>query len=133
MKGIAFTAFLILFVAKSGWSQTNIDTSNIIRCVFPATPEFPGGLDSLRSYIKKNLRWQNSGYDDSQGRVIVTFIVETNGRLTDIRVLKGLSKEKDIAALCLMKKSPKWNPAIENGKPKRVLYTLPILFTMVAD
>ncbi|MFC0518307.1 energy transducer TonB [Mucilaginibacter angelicae] len=115
-------------IAQAQKGAINPDTLGVIVCVFTTDPEFPGGIDGLRSFIKKKLRWPGKGYDDIEGRVIVTFTVETSGELTNIKVVRGLSSEIDKEAIRLMRKSPKWKPAFQNGKPKRVQYSMPISF-----
>ena len=65
---------------------------------------------------------------DIHGRVIVSFVVEKDGRVTEVRVVKGLSSDVDKEAVRVVSASPKWHPGIQNGKPVRVAYTLPIQF-----
>jgi protein TonB len=115
-------------IAQAQKDAIKPDTSGVIVCVFTTDPEFQGGIDSLQSFFKKNLRWPGKGYNDIEGRVIVTFIVETSGELTNIKVVRGLLSEIDKEAIRLMRKSPKWKPAFQNGKPKRVQYSLPVSF-----
>lgn len=137
MRGILLVFFgCVLAATSSAQAQKNNiipDSSGTIICVFPANTEFPGGIDSFRSYIKRNLRWPGNGYDDHEGRVIVTFIVEKSGKLTHIKVVRGVSPAIDKEAIRLIKNSPKWKPAIENNKPKRVSYSLPIAFNRSED
>lgn len=89
-------------------------------------PQFPGGIDVLRSYVGNNFQTPDVEKDMSV-RIIVSFVVEKDGSMTDIKVLKdpgyGLGKEA-IRVLKSMKK--KWEPGIQNGKPVRSTFTLPI-------
>jgi len=61
-----------------------------------------------------------------KGTITVSFVVERNGELTDVKVLKDLSYGTGQAAINLLKRAKKWNPGIQNGRPVRVAYTLPI-------
>lgn len=121
---------LTLFTSSESFSQSlksenGADTTNIIRCIFEDDPKFPGGQEALVKFLSKNLRHPKNGADIS-GRVILSFIVQTNGRLTDFRIMRGLSPEYDKEAIRVMKKSPKWIPAKQNGKPTAARYTIPI-------
>lgn len=89
-------------------------------------PQFPGGIDVLRSYVGNNFQTPDVDKDMSV-RIIVSFVVEKDGSMTDIKVLKdpgyGLGKEA-VRVLKSMKK--KWEPGIQNGKAVRSTFTLPI-------
>ncbi len=87
-------------------------------------PEFPGGMDKFRNYVAKNFRVPED--QDINGRIIVQFVVERDGSLTDIKVMRDLGHGTKNEAIRLLKNSPKWKPGIQNGKPVRVLYSLPI-------
>ncbi|MFI5160894.1 MAG: energy transducer TonB [Sphingobacteriales bacterium] len=88
-------------------------------------PEFPGGMNAFYKFIRKNL---NQPKDDSQGKVYLSFVIEKDGSITNIQVLRSLSAEANAEAIRVMMKCPKWNPGIQNGKPVRVKYVLPIEF-----
>jgi TonB family protein len=64
------------------------------------------------------------------GRVIVSFVVEKNGDLTDIKVLRGIGGGCDEEAVRVLKTAPSWKPGIQNGRPVRVAYTMPIFFQL---
>ncbi|RYY27512.1 MAG: hypothetical protein EOP41_03790 [Sphingobacteriaceae bacterium] len=87
-------------------------------------PEPPGGGSAFNKYLHKNIK-KPIGV---QGRLIITFVVEQDGSLTEIKVLRGLSKEADEEAIRVLKLSPKWKPSIQNGKVLRSAYTMPITF-----
>jgi len=94
-------------------------------------PEFPGGIERLYRYLGKNLRYPAAAKENNtQGKVFVTFVVEKDGSLTDIRILKSLSPETDAEAIRLMQACPKWSPGIQNGRPVRVQYSMPVSFSL---
>ena len=96
-------------------------------------PKFPGGPEKMFEFIAYNLRWP--GDDDSciQGRVVVSFIVEKDGSLTDVKVIKSLDPAFDKEAVRVVKSMPKWEPGMWRGKPARVKYCIPIKFRLLAD
>jgi protein TonB len=91
-------------------------------------PTFSGGITAYRKFLAQNLKWPNQ--DDAQGRVIVSFFIEKDGRLTGFKVERNLGKEFDAEAIRVLKKSPKWIPAMKNGKAVRLKYAVPINFTL---
>jgi TonB family protein len=103
-----------------------VDVNRIYRSV-ERVPEFPGGIANLLQFFKHNQKIK-TGSDGTSGRVIVSFIVETDGSLTDIKVVRGISTDCDAEALRLLKMSPKWTPGTIGGKPVRVQYTVPVNF-----
>ncbi len=86
-------------------------------------PDFPGGIQKFYNYISNNFRFEEEGVS---GRVIVTFVVEKDGSLTDIKVVRDIGFGSGAEAIRVLKRSPKWIPGEQNGKKVRVLYSLPI-------
>jgi protein TonB len=87
-------------------------------------PEFPGGMDKFYGYVQKNYRAPEE--EGLKGKVYVTFVVEKDGSLTDIKVLRDIGYGTGKEAIRILNKCPRWNPGVQNGKPVRVLYSLPI-------
>jgi len=92
-------------------------------------PQFPGGKEAFSNFLHKNLKWPDTAID-AQGNVIISFFVEKDGRLTDIKVDRGLNKQFDAEALRVINLSPKWIPAMKNNKSIKSKYTVPISFTV---
>jgi len=95
-------------------------------------PEFPGGTDKLYTYLAKNIKYPEQAKKDGvQGKVTLAFNVEKDGTLTDLEVIKGLSKETNEEAIRVMKKAPRWNPAIgKDGHPVKVKYRMAVNFSL---
>lgn len=94
-------------------------------------PEYPGGLAKFYSYIGKNYVYPASARESGiSGRIVMSFIVEKDGSLTDIKVLKDLGMGTGEEATRLLKKTTKWSPGIQNGRKVRVQYTLPIMLNL---
>lgn len=87
-------------------------------------PDFPGGLEKFYKYVMNNYRAPEE--PGLSGKVFVTFVVEKDGSLTDIKVIRDIGFGTGTEAIRVLKKSPRWNPGEQNGKKVRVLYSLPI-------
>ena len=92
-------------------------------------PEYPGGIDSLFKYINSELRYPNNEVD-VQGRVICRFVVEKDGSLNQINVVRSLEKSYDKEVVKLIQNMPKWIPGKHNGKNVNVWFILPINFKL---
>jgi TonB family protein len=92
-------------------------------------PEFRGGSEAFYNYLAKNIRYpKDSKNKRIEGKVYLSFVVDLNGKLTDIKILKGVSPDIDEEAIRLIKNSPSWIPGIQNGRTVRVLYKIHIDF-----
>ncbi|TDE31129.1 MULTISPECIES: energy transducer TonB [Flavobacterium] len=87
-------------------------------------PDFPGGIEKFYKFVGNN--YQTPEEEGLKGKVYVTFVVEKDGTLTDIKVIRDIGYGTGKEAIRVLKKSPRWSPGIQNGKPVRVLYSLPI-------
>ena len=94
-------------------------------------PQFPGGEESRHSFIRENTRYPKTANGKGiQGTVYVTFVVEPNGSLTGIKILRGIGGGCDEEALRVVNVMPKWLPGKQKGKPVRVQLNMPIKFVM---
>ena len=92
---------------------------------------FPGGVSNMNEYIKRNLRYpQQARETGTQGKVFVTFVVEKDGSLTNVKVSRGIEYSLDKEAVRLVKSMPRWNPARRQGKVVRMSYILSIRFDL---
>ncbi|KOP37737.1 energy transducer TonB [Flavobacterium sp. WLB] len=87
-------------------------------------PDFPGGMDKFYKFVGNNYKTPEE--EGLKGKVYVTFVVEKDGSLTDIKVLRDIGYGTGAEAIRVLKKCPKWTPGEQNGKKVRVLYSLPI-------
>ncbi|RZJ99628.1 MAG: energy transducer TonB [Flavobacterium sp.] len=101
-----------------------VEDSNQIYTAVEVKPDFPGGLQKFYDFVGKNYKVPED--EDIKGKVFVQFVVERDGTLTDIKVIRDLGFGTGKEAIRVLKKSPKWKPGIQNGRPVRVLYSLPI-------
>ena len=94
-------------------------------------PEYPGGLPELMKYISMNVHYPEAAMKTgTQGRVVVQFIIEEDGTVSDARVVQRVSDELDAEALRVVNAMPKWTPGRQKGQPVRVKYTLPVTFRL---
>ena len=106
------------------------DTINVYDCV-EQMPSFPGGTQKLKEFIEKNLRYPKELEESCvQGRVIVRFIVERNGKLSNVKVVKSVHPVLDKEALRIVKLMPRWIPGRQNGITVRVKCYIPIIFRL---
>ena len=87
-------------------------------------PDFPGGIEKFYKFVGNN--YQTPEEEGLKGKVYVTFVVEKDGSLTDIKVIRDIGYGTGKEAIRVLKKCPKWTPGEQNGKKVRVLYSLPI-------
>ena len=94
-------------------------------------PQFPGGPNALFEYLSKNIKYPVVAEENGiQGRVIVTFVVERDGSITDVKVAKSVDPSLDKEAMRVVKSMPHWIPGKQNGSAVRVKYTVPVTFRL---
>lgn len=93
--------------------------------------EFPGGQAALMKWLSQNIRYPEAAQqNDIQGRVIVKFVVERDGSISQASIVKGVDKDLDREALRVVKKMPKWQPGKNNGVAVRSYFNLPVTFKL---
>ena len=94
-------------------------------------PQFPGGIQELMKYLQKNIKYPSICQEQGiQGRVIVQFVVEKDGSIADVHVIKAVNPYLDKEAVRVVSTMPKWSPGKQRGKPVRVRFTLPVTFRL---
>lgn len=107
------------------------DESNKVFDVVEQMPSFPGGQGALMQYIANNVRYPvNAQVNGVQGRVVVSLVVETDGSISNVEVVRSVSPELDQEAIRVVSNMPKWIPGKQNGKPIRVRYNVPVSFRL---
>jgi TonB family protein len=101
-------------------------------CSIGEIPEYPGGYDSLVSFVFKHIKYPKSAIRDSiEGRVVIQFIIDTNGRVINERIYKGVRTDIDTLCLSMIRQMPTWTRVGKvEGKPVAVLFNLPLNFTL---
>ena len=99
--------------------------------VVESMPEFPGGRAALMKYLAQNIKYPPYAKEAGiQGRVFINFVVETDGSITNVKVLRGIGGGCDEEAVRVVENMPKWKPGMQRGKPVRVSFNLPVKFTL---
>lgn len=92
-------------------------------------PEYPGGIMAMQNFLSTNLKYPTEAKEKNiQGRVIVSFIVDTDGKLTDVNVLKSVDPLLDSEAVRMIYAMPAWKPGMQDGKAVRVSFSVPVNF-----
>ena len=93
--------------------------------------EYPGGIKSMYSFFAKNIKYPEKSKEEGiQGIVVIKFVVEINGNITNVEVIRGVNTELDLEAVRLIKQMPNWKPGMQNGRPVRLHFTLPLKFRL---
>lgn len=96
-------------------------------------PSYPDGIQALYKFLGQNIKYPKEAVAKNiQGNVFVSFMVEADGSIKDIKVMKGIGGGADEEAVRVVKLMKKWNPAEKDGEPVRSAYSLPIKFTLAA-
>ena len=94
-------------------------------------PEFPGGAAGMMKFIAENVKYPEEAYSKGiEGRVLVQFIIEKDGSVTNVKVIKKVNDAIDAEAVRVVKAMPKWKPGKQNGREVRVKYTIPVIFRL---
>lgn len=94
-------------------------------------PDFPGGMAALMKYLGTNIKYPTISQEmGSAGKVIVQFVVDKDGTITNPTVARGVDAYLDKEAIRVISSMPKWKPGVQNGKKVRVKYTVPVVFRL---
>lgn len=94
-------------------------------------PMYPGGDAALMGYLRDNIHYPTIAAENGvQGRVVVGFVVERDGSITDVKILRGVDPSLDREAMRVVKSMPRWNPGKQNGSAVRVKYQVPVSFRL---
>ena len=114
-------------------AEVTEDVNTIFTSV-EVSPEPPGGMKKFYEFVGKNYRYPAMAREQGvSGKVIMQFVVERDGSLTDIKVLRDLGLGTGEEAVRLLKSVPKWKPGIQNGRAVRVAYTLPLSLNLAGQ
>ena len=107
------------------------EVSNKVFDVVEEMPHFPGGPAALQAFLSSNTKYPVVAEENGvQGRVIVSFVVERDGSITDVRVVRSVDPSLDREASRVVRSMPRWSPGKQNGSTVRVKYTVPVVFRL---
>lgn len=117
--------------------NSNIDEikkDSLVFVVVEESPEFQGGDQARIEYLIKNINYPKKARKAGiQGTVYITFIIEKDGKVSNVRILRGIGGGCDEESLRVVKNMPKWKPGRQRGKNVRVQYNMPLKFTLEDD
>lgn len=118
-------------VAATTKTPPSVEPVEVIVDFAEISPAFVGGQAALMKFLGDNMRYPQVDVEmGNEGRVICTFVVEKDGSITDIKVLRGVSPTIDREAVRVISEMPNWKPGFQNGKTVRVKFTLPVHFRL---
>ncbi|MBR5778348.1 MAG: energy transducer TonB [Bacteroidales bacterium] len=130
MKKLILLAAIAMFCGFGAKAQKVVFDDEIYT-VIEVAPEFPGGVDSMYAFISRNIKYPEEALKNNvSGNVYVTFVVEKDGQITSTRLLRDIGAGCGQEALRVVRSMPKWKPGTSQGKPKRVQFNLPFVFTL---
>ena len=126
---VALMMLVLLFSFMTSTAQTK--KKNMVYDVVEVMPQFPGGQIAMLKYSMENIKYPEQAMKEGiQGRVAVRFIVEKDGRVSNVRLLRSVQPSLDKEAIRVVKSMPKWTPGKHNGKPVRVRFNVPVMFKL---
>ena len=119
----------------SGANAHEVPEQDPVFEVAEVMPEFPGGTPALFEFISRHLQYPQEAIDNqtdnqTEGRVVLQFVVDKEGKVTDIQVVHSIDPTLDQAAIDVIRTLPDWKPGMQNGQPVNVRYTLPVVFKL---
>lgn len=127
---MSMMAIVCLMTASAQKTVVSQSKQNVYDAV-EQMPEFPGGMPAMIEYLQNNLKYPKDAIKQQVGgRVMVMFVVETDGSLSNVRVARKVFHSLDTEAVRVVKSMPKWKPGKEKGRLVRVNYTLPVVFSL---
>lgn len=115
------------FAAAQPGLEENQQTLRVVEDL----PQFPGGAVEFMKWLTKNLRYPAVAQQNKiQGKVVVQFIINKDGTVTDLKVVKSAEPSLDREALRVLRMMPKWKPGVENDKPCRTMVCIPVVFAL---
>ena len=122
---------ILLMVNTNAMAQNKEVATDKVLEKAEVMPEFPGGEQAMMKFVAENVQYPEEAKEkEISGRVLVGFIVEKDGSIADVKVVKGIGGGCDEEAVRVVKAMPKWKPGMDKGKPVRVHYMLPLIFKL---
>ena len=117
--------------APAPTKTASAEVENKVFDVVEQMPSFPGGNSALMAYLNSNVKYPVVAQENGvQGRVVISFVVERDGSITDVQVVKSVDPSLDREAARVVRSMPRWNPGKQNGQAVRVKYDVPVSFRL---
>ncbi len=123
-----FVCFAFFFCFNTLSAQ---ETTDEVFVVVEESPTFPGGNEAITAYLSQNLQYPKAASDAKiEGTVFVQFIIEKDGSVSNIKILRGIHPDCDAEVIRVVSEMPKWNPGKQRGQAVRVQFNLPVKFRL---
>ena len=124
-------ALALLAFANPKTETAPVSGDNKVYETVEQMPEYPGGVVEMTKFLQRNIQYPaNAAKNEVEGRVILQFVVEKDGQIGDVKVVRSVDPELDAEAMRVVKSMPNFIPGRQDGKPVAVLYTIPISFKL---
>ena len=135
MDEVAVVGYAVDSVEKQPAANMDVTAENLIQGevydMVEVAPQFPGGTKELMAWLGKNIRYPVAAQEaGKQGRVVLQFVITKEGKVADIKIMRGVSPELDEEAVRVVKAMPAWTPGKQDGQAVNVRYTLPVTFRL---
>ena len=133
MKKFIIMALMAVFALATVSAQKTVvaQKNQKVFDVVEQMPEYPGGQAALFEYLSKNIKYPDDAAKKKvEGKVFVTFVVDTDGKITDVSLLRKVFPSLDAEAIRVISAMPNWIPGKQSGKVVKVKYTVPIMFRL---
>lgn len=130
MKTLITAAFILTAIVNAlGQDSTNVTSDSVVFLPVEVQAQFPGGIGEMMKFINKNKKYPKGARGSGiEGNVNLSFIVEKDGSISNIKVLKGLHPAIDAEAVRVIQIMPKWNPGQQGGRLVKSHFVIPIQF-----
>ena len=133
MKKLIIMSLMAMFGLTTVSAQKTVvaEKNQQVFDIVEQMPEYPGGLPALLDYLNQNVKYpEDAEKQKIEGRVLAIFVVETDGSISNVEVVKPVFPSLDAEAVRILAAMPKWTPGKQSGKLVRVKYTVPINFQL---
>ena len=133
MKKLVLMSLMAIFSLTTVSAQKTVvsQKNDKIFDVVEQMPEYPGGMQAMMEFLKQNIKYPEDAQKQKvEGRVIALFVVETDGSISNIEVVKHAFPSLDAEAERVIQAMPKWKPGKQKGQPVRVKFTVPVIFRL---
>ena len=122
---------ILLMVNTNAMAQNKKKANDKVLEKAEVMPQFPGGDQAMMKFVSENVQYPEEAKEkEISGRVLVGFIVEKDGSVNEVKIVRGIGGGCDEEAVRVVKAMPKWKPGKQDGKTVRVSYTMPFFFKM---
>lgn len=122
---------IVVFTSNVNAQEKKSDNSDVVYTVVDKEAEYPGGIEAMNRFLAQNIIYPTLAKQKNiQGKVLISFIIEKNGSISNIKVIKDIGEGCGEEGMRIVKLMPKWKPAQQKSEPVRQQFVLPISFQL---